>query len=80
MQGEVAIGLGMTSQAVKEINRGVPLEIIFFAEGSPFSMYGNAILSKSADRPEVRDVSLRDLNLRGGAWALSFKTTRSSTT
>ncbi len=56
VQGEVAIGLGMTSQAVEEINQGVPLEIIFFAEGSPFSMYGNAILAKSYDRPEVRDV------------------------
>ena len=56
VQGEVAIGLGMTSQAVEEINQGVPLEIVFFAEGSPFSMYGNAILAKSYDRPEVRDV------------------------
>ena len=56
VQGEVAIGLGMTGQAVEEINQGVPLEIIFFAEGSPFSMYGNAILKKSYDRPEVRDV------------------------
>ena len=56
VQGEVAIGLGMTSQAVEEINQGVPLEIIFFAEGSPFSMYGNAILQKSYDRQAVRDV------------------------
>lgn len=56
VQGEVAIGLGMTGQAVEEINHGVPLEIIFFAEGSPFSMYGNAILAKSYDRKEVRDV------------------------
>lgn len=56
VQGEVAIGLGMTSQAVEEINQGVPLEIIFFAEGSPFSMYGNAILKKSYDRQAVRDV------------------------
>ena len=56
VQGEVAIGIGMTSQAVEEINQGVPLEIIFFAEGSPFSMYGNAILAKSYDRKEVRDV------------------------
>lgn len=56
VQGEVAIGLGMTGQAVFEINQGVPLEIIFFAEGSPFSMYGNAILKKSYDRQAVRDV------------------------
>ena len=56
VQGEVAIGFGMTGQAVTEINQGVPLEVIFFAEGSPYSMYGNAILAKSYDRAEVRDV------------------------
>lgn len=56
VQGEVAIGLGMTGQAVFEINQGVPLEIIFFAEGSPFNMYGNAILKKSYERQAVRDV------------------------
>ena len=56
VQGEVAIGFGMTGQAVYEINQGVPLEIVYFAEGSPFNMYGNAILAKSYDRPEVRDV------------------------
>jgi len=56
VQGEAAIGLGMTSQAVVEINQGVELEIVFFEEGSPFSMYGNAVLAKSADRPEVMDV------------------------
>ena len=55
-QGETAIGLGMTSQAVTEINEGVKLEILFFDEGSPFSMYGNAVLNKSASRPEVMDV------------------------
>ncbi len=56
VQGEVAIGLGMTSQAVVEINQGVELEIVFFDEGSPFSMYGNAVLEKSAGRQEVMDV------------------------
>lgn len=55
-QGEVGIGLGMTSQAVKEINDGVPLTIRFFEEGSPFSMYGNAVLKKSAQREEVMEV------------------------
>lgn len=56
VQGEVAIGLGMTSQAVVEINQGVELEIHFFAEGSPYSMYGNAVLAKSAKRKNVMDV------------------------
>ncbi len=54
--GEVAVGLGMTSQAVVEINEGAPLEIVFFEEGSPYSMYGNAVLKKSADRKCVMDV------------------------
>ena len=35
IQGETAIGLGMTFQAVSEINNGVPLEIIYPPEGSP---------------------------------------------
>lgn len=56
VQGEAAIGLGMTSQAVVEINQGVDLEIVFFEEGSPYSMYGNAVLASSADRAEVMEV------------------------
>lgn len=56
VQGEVGIGLGMTSQAVVEISEGVDLDIAFFEEGSPFSMYGNAMMSKSAGRQAVKDV------------------------
>lgn len=56
VQGEVAIGLGMTSQAVVEINQGSPLAILYFEEGSPYSMYGNAVLKKSADRADVMEV------------------------
>ena len=56
MQGEAAIGLGMISQAVTEINQGVNLEILFFDEGAPYSMYGNAVLAGSADRECVMDV------------------------
>ena len=56
VQGEVAIGLGMTSQAVVEKNNGADLDIIFFEEGSPYSMYGNAVVAGSADRPEVMEV------------------------
>ena len=55
VQGEVAIGLGMTSQAVVEKNDGVNLKIVFFEEGSPYSMYGNAVLAKSADRECVME-------------------------
>ena len=56
VQGEVAVGLGMISQAVTEKNEGVNLEILFFEEGAPYSMYGNAVLAKSADRVCVMDV------------------------
>jgi iron(III) transport system substrate-binding protein len=54
---EVAVGLGMTSQAVVKINAGnTELKILFFEEGSPYSMYGNAVLKKSASRKAVMDV------------------------
>lgn len=56
IQGEAAIGLGMISQAVTEINKGVELEILFFEEGAPFSLYGNAVLANSTDRKCVMDV------------------------
>ena len=55
-QGEIGIGLGMISQAATEIQEGVKLEIKFFEEGAPFSMYGNAVLKNSASRPEVMEV------------------------
>lgn len=56
VQGEVAVGLGMTSQAVEEINQGVDLKIVFFEEGAPYSMYGNAILANSYDREIVKEL------------------------
>lgn len=56
VQGEAAIGLGMTSQVVTENKEGANLKIVYFEEGSPFSMYGNAVLQKSASRPEVMEV------------------------
>lgn len=56
IQGEVAVGLGMTAQAVAEINDGVPLKIKFFQEGAPYSMCGGAILKKSDKRLPVKDV------------------------
>ncbi len=56
IQGEVAIGLGMTSQAVVEINNGAPLEVIFFEEGSPYTMYGQSIISGKEDRESVQEV------------------------
>lgn len=56
VQGEVGVGLGMTAQAVQEIKKGAKLDIVFFKEGSPFSMYGNAVLAHKANREKVMDV------------------------
>lgn len=56
LQEEVAIGLGITSQAVVEINNGAPLKIVFFEEGSPYSMYGQSIIKGKSDRECVREV------------------------
>jgi len=56
IQQEVAIGLGMTGQAVKAINEGAPLEILFFEEGSPFTGYGYAMIEGKQHRQCVKDV------------------------
>ena len=56
VQGEAAIGLGMTAQAVTEINKGVKLQIIYFKEGSPYSMYGNAIIKYKKNKDNIKDV------------------------
>ena len=57
IQGEVGIGLGMTFQAVSAINdRGMPLTITFFEEGSPYIVYGMAMIKGKDARPEVREV------------------------
>lgn len=54
--GEVGIGLGMISQAVTEKNEGADLTIVFFDEGAPYSMYGNAVMQKSAKKEGVMEV------------------------
>ena len=56
VQGEVAVGLGMTAQAVTAINNGANLEILFFEEGSPYSLYGYAIPEGKQNRKAVKDV------------------------
>ncbi|MFR9208298.1 MAG: ABC transporter substrate-binding protein, partial [Lachnospiraceae bacterium] len=53
---EAAIGLGMTAQTVTAINEGANLEIIFFEEGSPFSLYGQAIIKGKESRQCVKEV------------------------
>ncbi len=55
-QGEVAIGLALTFQAVTEINSGQPFEIIFPPEGSPYSLTGTAVLEGHQDKTGVAQV------------------------
>ncbi len=54
--GEVVIGLGMTSQAVEKIKEGVPLEILYFEEGSPYSLYAQGIIKGKEERACVKEV------------------------
>lgn len=56
VQGEIAIALGMTSQAVNNINEGSNLKIIFFEEGSPYNAYGHGIIKGKEDREAVKEV------------------------
>ena len=56
LQGEVAIGLGMTSGAVIKINEGSPLKILYFEEGSPFCLYGQSIIAGKEEKPHVKEV------------------------
>ncbi len=55
-QGEVAVGLGMTAQAVLQINEGAPLKIVYFEEGSPFALYGQAIIKGKEKKKVVKEV------------------------
>jgi iron(III) transport system substrate-binding protein len=57
IQGEVAIGLGMTLTSVNAINnRGVPLELLFFSEGAPSITTGFGIIKGKDSRPIVKEV------------------------
>lgn len=56
VQGEAAIGLGMTFQTVSEINQGVPLRVLFFEEGAPWAVYGLGIVRGKGERPVVHEV------------------------
>lgn len=56
VQGEAAIGLAMTAQTVTEINNGADLEILFFEEGSPYSLYGTSMIKGKEQRACVKEV------------------------
>ena len=53
---EVAIGFGMISHAVQQINEGENLKILFFEEGAPYSLYGQAIIAGNETDPAVVEV------------------------
>lgn len=56
-QQEVAIGLGMTQNAVQLIDDGATnIKIKFFEEGSPYSMYGQTIIAGKETKPAVKAV------------------------
>ena len=56
MQQEVAIGLGMTNNAVEQIDAGANLEILFFEEGAPVSMYGQTIIAGKETNEAIKAV------------------------
>ena len=55
-QGEVAIGLALTFQAVSEINEGQPFGIIYPPEGSPYSLTGTAVIDGHLEKEGVSEV------------------------
>ena len=62
VQKEAAIGLGMTFQAVNEINKGVDLDLLYFEgpapypSGAPYSTGGTAVIDGKLERPAVKAV------------------------
>ena len=56
LQKEVAIGFGMTSHAVTQINEGAKLKIVYFDEGSPYTMYGQSMIAGKDERESVKAV------------------------
>lgn len=56
LQGEVAVGLGMTAQTVIKINEGAPFKVLYFEEGSPYTLYGQAIVAGKEERACVKEV------------------------
>lgn len=56
LQGEAAIGLGITYQAVNEINNGVDLDVIYFEEGAPFNTYSAAVIAGKETDEDIMTV------------------------
>lgn len=55
-QGEVAVGLGLTFQSVNQINKGLPFEIIYPEQGSPYSLTGTALVTGRENDENILDV------------------------
>ena len=55
-QGEIAVGLALTFQAINEINNGQPFGIVFPENGSPYSLTGSAIIEGHQDKDGVKEV------------------------
>lgn len=57
VQEEVAVGLGMLSQATEKITAGnKDLKIVFFEEGAPFNMCGNCIVKGKEEKDGVVEI------------------------
>lgn len=56
LQGEAAIGLGMTFQAATEITNGAEFEILFFEEGAPYTTYSSAVVAGKETDEDVMKV------------------------
>lgn len=56
VQGEVAVGLGLTFQAMEQINTGSPFEIIYPPEGSPYSLTGTGMVKGREENEKINEV------------------------
>ncbi|MDE6727660.1 MAG: extracellular solute-binding protein [Oscillospiraceae bacterium] len=56
IQGEAGIGLGITYQAVNEINNGAELEVIYFKEGAPYNTYSAAVIAGKETDEDIMKV------------------------
>ena len=59
LRDEIAIGLGMTFQAVKligESGRADVFDITYFEEGSPYTLYTNAVIKNKFQKSGVKEV------------------------
>ena len=55
-QGEIAVGLGMTFQAVTERNDGQPFDLIVPETGSPYSLTGTAIVKGHENKQGIEEI------------------------